>query len=87
MSYTREEMDSYFIIMRCLESAPYAGKEFQAKCFRFLDENNDKKLSFEQRMEGWQKLHEEYERLSEPHWKRVFERIANRQIKQRELFA
>jgi hypothetical protein len=43
-------------------------------------------MTQEQRRAGWEKLHEEYELLSEPHWEKVRERIGNRELKQGELF-
>jgi hypothetical protein len=84
MTHTNDHFSTYNMIMRCLDSEPYAGKEFQDKCFQFLDDSQE--MTQEQRRAGWEKLHEEYELLSEPHWEKVRERIGNRELKQGELF-
>ena len=85
MSYTKEDFELYCVIMRCLHSEGYVGKEFQDKCFQFLDDSQD--MSDEQKRIGWEKLHEEYEQLSKPHWQEVLERIGTRKLRQGELFA
>ena len=84
MSHTEEDCELYFVIMRCLQSEPYAGKAFQDKCFQFLDDSQE--MMQEQRRAGWEKLHEEYELLSEPHWEKVREQIGERELIQGELF-
>ena len=88
MSYSQEEYDLYMVIMQCLQSATYAGEEFQDRAFAWLDASQEK--SFEERSEGWSKLHAEYEELSKPYWDRVWKRIKGRRefyLQQGELFA
>ena len=85
VSYTKEDFELYCVIMRCLHSEAYAGKAFQDKCFQFLDDSLD--MNDVQRRTGWEKLHEEYEQLSKPHWQKVQEHIGNRKLRQGELFA
>ncbi len=85
MSYTREDYELYCLMTPCLDSQAYAGKEFEDKCFQFLDDSQG--MTQEQRRVGWEELHKEYERLSEPHWQRVRDQIGTRELKQAELFA
>ena len=84
--------DLYMMIIQCLESAPYAGKEFEAKAYQWLEDSEA--ISQEEREEGWQKMYDEYLLLSEPYWEAFWKRIevrnqklAEKQIVQRELFA
>lgn len=86
MSYTNEQFETYILIMQCLQSEAYAGKEFQDKAYRFLELCSEESMSGEECKAGWEKLHEEYEQLSKAHWQGVLERIGNRPVKQRELF-
>ena len=77
----------YAVIMRCLESAPYASAAFQEKSFQWLDESQ--LLSQAEREAGWFKLHDEYEALSAPHWESVWKNLDDRKhvgLKQGELF-
>jgi hypothetical protein len=86
LTHKTDQFSTYNIIMRCLQSEPYAGKEFQDRAFQFLIRCGDELLPDDEIRAGWEKLHEEYERLSEPHWRGVLERIGNRELRQGELF-
>lgn len=68
--------DLYAVIMRCLQSAAYAGGAFQEKAFQWLDESQA--LSQAEREAGWFKLHDEYEALSVSHWESVWKNLDDR---------
>lgn len=85
-------MHLYNVVMQCLQSAPYAGLEFEAKAFQWLEDSQG--MSAEEREAGWIKLHAEYEELTRPHWESVYRKInrqgelrSEAQLVQRELFA
>lgn len=78
----------YMMISQCLDSCAYAGQEFEQRAYEWLEESQDK--SPEDRLEGWIRLHAEYQELSKPHWEMLWKRVEDGRVsglKQGELFA
>jgi hypothetical protein len=82
------EHELYQMMMQCLQSAHYAGAEFQAKSEKWLEDSQC--VDQLQLVDGWKKLYAEYELLAEDHWQSVWKKIEDGNVvglKQGDLFA
>lgn len=82
------EYELYQMMMQCLTSAHYAGSEFQARSEKWLEDSQC--LDGLHILDGWRKLHAEYELLAEDHWQSVWKKIEDGKavgLKQGDLFA